>query len=273
VNVRAERTLDVVKMHGAENAFVLIDERAGAIGDYPERARTLCAPGGDLGGADGILLVRDAPGFAGEMAIFNADGSEAEMCGNGVRCVARYLYERGAGDRFAVKTLAGPIGVEIVSCEPAFAVRVDIGPVSFPRGGVAESLYALGSAWTFYDVSLGNPHAVIFADDPFAPDLDALGRAFAAETDRFPHGTNVHLVQVAGPDAIVVRHFERGVGLTRACGTGAVASAAAARRFRGVRTPTTVRVPGGTLIVEWAPGGTARLMGPAETLFARTISL
>lgn len=263
---------DVVKMHGAENAFVLLDERPPRIERYADVARTLCAPDGELGGADGILVVRDAPGFAAEMRIFNADGSEAEMCGNGVRCVARYLAERGAGDAFAIETLAGPIGVEIVSRAPAFAARVDVGTVTFPNDAGATHVDALGRTWTAYDVSLGNPHAVIFCDDPDGVDLVALGEAFERDA-RYPHGTNVHVARIVDDATLQVRHFERGVGLTRACGTGAVACAAAAIRFRGARSPVAVRVPGGTLGVAWAPGETARLTGPAETLFTRTIDV
>jgi diaminopimelate epimerase len=270
--MRAATTLEVEKMHGAENAFLVVDERPPRIERYDELARALCAPDGGFDGADGILVIRDAPGFAAEMRIFNADGSEAEMCGNGVRCVVRYLAERGAGDRFTVRTLAGPIAAEVVSRTPELRARVDIGLVSFPNGFAAETLVALGTSWTFFDVSLGNPHAVIFVDDLPAIDLVALGRAFAANS-RFPNGTNVHLVQVVDARTIAVRHFERGVGLTQACGTGAVACAAAASRLRGTASPVTVRVPGGTLVVDWEPGTTARLTGPAETLFTRTIAV
>ncbi len=270
----ALRSLDVVKMHGAENAFVVIDERPPSFARYDDLGRALCSPAGGLGGADGLLVVRDAPGFAAEMLVVNADGSDAEMCGNGVRCVARYLAERGAGDAFSIATLAGPIGVEILARAPAFSVRVDIGPVTFPHDLRAEVLVdERGKSWTFYDVSLGNPHAVIFCDDPAAVDLVALGEAFS-RSPRFPHGTNVHVVRIgADANALDVRHFERGVGLTQACGTGAVACAAAAISLHGLHSPVTVRVPGGTLAVDWAPGETARLTGGAEISFARSIEI
>ncbi|MBD5633187.1 MAG: diaminopimelate epimerase [Candidatus Eremiobacteraeota bacterium] len=270
--VRDPRSFDVVKMHGAENAFVLLDERPPRFERYDDLARTLCAPSSEVGGADGILVVRDAPGFAAEMRIFNADGSEAEMCGNGVRCVVRYLAERGAGDSFAIKTLAGPIAAEVVAPAPNFTARVDIGPVTFPRDLEAECIDVAGQNYTFYDVSVGNPHAVVFCDDADTVDLGALGAAFARHP-RFPHGTNVHLVRVADEATLEVRHFERGVGLTQACGTGVVAAAAAAIALRGVRSPVTVRVPGGALVVDWARGERARLTGPAETTFARSIDL
>jgi diaminopimelate epimerase len=259
------RAVSVVKMHGAENVFALIDERPPRFETYAELARHLCATDGPIGGADGILAVLTAPGYAAEMRIFNADGSEAEMCGNGVRCVARYLAERGAGDAFTISTLAGPIGVTVSGSGAAFEACVDIGLVTFPNALREERLAAPGGARSFYRVSVGNPHAVFFVEDPEAIDLEAWGRELP--------DTNVHVARVADDRTLFVRHFERGVGLTRACGTGAVACAAAATVVRSVRSPVSVEVPGGTLTVEWQPGQTARLMGPAETMFERTLTL
>lgn len=270
MSVAAGRAI-VRKMHGTRNSFLVLDERPPKFDDYPALARRLCAR--DAFAVDGLLVVREAPRESASIAsmlVINADGSEAEMCGNGVRCVARYLSERGAGESFAIETLAGPILAEIVSPPPAFAVRVDIGPVRFPRDAALETIEVAGRTWSFYDVSLGNPHAVIFCDDVEAIDLVALGSALQRHP-RFPQGTNVHLASVLDADTLRVRHFERGVGLTQACGTGAVASAAAAIETRGVGSPTKVLVPGGTLFVAWTPGENARLTGPAETMFARTI--
>ena len=259
------RDVAVVKMHGAENVFVLIDERPPRFEGYAELARALCAKDGPVGGADGILAVLTVPGFAAEMRIFNADGSEAEMCGNGVRCVARYLAERGAGDTFAISTPAGPIGVRVVTRQPEFEVCVDIGLVTFPSGLREERVRTPGGARAFYRVSVGNPHAVFFVDDVDAIDLEGLGALLP--------DTNVHVARILNDRTLQVRHFERGVGLTRACGTGAVACAAAATVVRGVRSPVAVNVPGGTLTVDWHPGQTARLTGPAETLYERTLTL
>lgn len=256
------------KMHGAENAFVVIDERPPAFSDYPGLARRVCAPDGGFEGADGLLVVRDAREGTAEMRVFNADGSVAEMCGNGVRCVARYLYETGAGETFTIATLAGPIVAEIVATEP-FAARVDIGPATFPHGEEPKTLAIDGVTWTYYDVSLGNPHAVVFVNDVDDVDLETLGPAFGRA---FEEGTNVHVVRVVDETTLRVRHFERGVGITPACGTGAVASAAAAVVSRGVRSPVTVHVPGGTLVIDWKPGANALLTGPAQTLFERPLA-
>lgn len=260
-----------IKMHGAQNTFVLVDARERAYADYAALARIVCAPGGGFEGADGLLVVGEAADALAEMRIFNADGSEPEMCGNGVRCVARYLVDRGAAQRFTIATLAGPIATEIVSRDP-FEARIDVGPVMFPHDARLETIDALGATWFFVAVSLGNPHAVVFVDDVAAVDLEALGRAFNAHA-RFPQGVNLHVARIVPTEGatLEVRHYERGVGLTQACGTGAVASAAVAIATRGFTSPVTVRVPGGTLRVAWRAGASAQLTGPAEPLFTRRL--
>jgi diaminopimelate epimerase len=273
--METKRIVSIEKMQGAGNVFFVIDERPPLVEPhdrYDRLARVLCAWSGAFGGADGLLVIGDAPGFAAEMRIFNADGSEAEMCGNGVRCVVRYLAERGAGDAFVIKTLAGPIAAQVLSHGPDFAARINIGLVHFPNGYAVERLVTRNTRWSFHYVSVGNPHVVLFVDEPHDVDLVELGRVFNSD-ERFPNGTNVHLAQIVDSRAIVVRHFERGVGLTLACGTGAVAAAAAAVRLHDMESPVTVRVPGGTLVVEWSPGEEAWLTGPAETVFSRTIEI
>jgi diaminopimelate epimerase len=261
----------IVKMHGTHNEFVLIDERPAQFFDYAALARRLCDP--SIGpGADGLLVVSEAQDAQAAMRIINADGSEAEMCGNGVRCVARYLSERGAGDRFTVATLAGPIGLEVLAREPEFSVRVDVGEPSFPHDARDETLEANGATWRYVEVSLGNPHAVVFVDDVESVPLREAGAAISNHP-RFPAGTNVHFTQVLDAAKLRVRHFERGAGATQACGTGAVAAAAAAMRTRGARTPLDVHVPGGVLRVEWQAGAHAFLTGPAVTSFERTLAL
>ncbi len=267
------RATEGLKMHGAQNTFVLVDARVRAHDDYAGLARFVCAPGGGFDGADGLLVVDDAPEAFAQMRIFNADGSEPEMCGNGVRCVARYLVDRGAAPAFTIATLAGPIATEIVARDP-FEARIDVGPVTFPHDARSETIDALGAMWAFVAASLGNPHAVVFVDDVAAIDLDALGRAFNAHA-RFPNGVNVHVAQIVESESatLAVRHYERGVGRTQACGTGAVACAAVAIATREFASPVTVRVPGGTLHVAWRAGMTAQLTGPAEPLFTRLLPL
>lgn len=270
----ALRELAVTKMHGTHNDFIVIDERAPQLSDYAGLARRLCDRAGEIG-ADGLLVLTAPPAGSDALAtmrIFNADGSEAEMCGNGIRCVARYLAERGAGDRFTIATLAGPIKVEILAHAPEFEVRADIGLPAFPQGGLAETIEADGATWTYRSVSLGNPHIVIFVDDVAAVDVARTGAVLATHR-RFPDGTNVHFAQTHGRAELIVRHYERGVGITQSCGTGAVACAVAAILAGTADSPVTVRVPGGRLRVAWTKGTSATMSGPAETVFERTIEV
>jgi diaminopimelate epimerase len=250
------------KMQGTGNSFFIVDGRIVERADYADLARELCSAPGDAG-ADGLLVIVRAHKAQAGMRVFNADGSEAEMCGNGVRCLARYLCEEGGGDVFAVATAAGPISLRVVQREPVFRVRAELDRVGFPNDARAETIEAAGSQWTYHSVNVGNPHIVIFVADVDAVDLPNVGPALATHT-RFPRGTNVHFVAGRPDGTLLVRHWERGAGATLSCGTGAVACAAAAIRLYGARSPVTVAVPGGELDVEWRPGAPAALTGPAE---------
>ena len=265
--------LSLLKMHGTHNEFFVLDERTPHSLDYAALARRICDRGtGD--GADGLIVIAPPtkhPSLA-TMRIFNADGSEAEMCGNGVRCVARYLAERGAGDAFAVDTLAGPIGLEVIGREPEFLVRVSIGSPELVNGPRPHRVDLPDSVWHVHEVRLGNPHAVIFVGDVDAFDLERLGPAIATHP-KFPGGINVHVAQVLDKRTMRVRHYERGVGLTQACGTGVVAAAAVGILMGSVISPVTVLAPGGKLEVAWYPGKPATLTGPAEIIGERAISL
>ncbi|HEY0798908.1 MAG TPA: diaminopimelate epimerase [Candidatus Baltobacteraceae bacterium] len=256
-------------MHGTHNDFVLIDERPPRISSYADLARTLCDRSTGAG-ADGLLVVRDAPGYVAEMRIFNADGSEAEMCGNGVRCVARYLAERGAGDRFVISTLAGPIETAIVTNVPEYLIRVDMGIPTLPHGDTPQTIKDSEQTWRYLSVSLGNPHIVIFVDDVDAIDLESLGSRLATNA-HFTDGTNVHIAQVLDRHDLRVRHYERGVGITQSCGTGAVACAVAAIVEGRCASPLTVRVPGGMLEVRYERASHAHLTGPAVTVLEETV--
>jgi diaminopimelate epimerase len=266
------RELPVSKMHGTHNDFIVVDEDASRGLSYADLARRLCDREKSLG-ADGLLVVGRPPAgidaFA-TMRIFNSDGSEAEMCGNGMRCVARYLVERGAPNAFTVATLAGPIGVEVLSRAPEYRVRVDVGTPDVEIGGAERSLESAGVIWKYRAVSLGNPHVVIFVDDVAAVDVERVGAALATHRD-FPQGTNVHFVQALDPHRVRARHYERGVGVTQSCGTGSVAAAAAAIVAGLAESPVTVEVLGGTLVVGWRLAASATLTGPVEKVFERTV--
>jgi diaminopimelate epimerase len=273
------QTVPIVKMNGTKNDFVLLDERPPRFSRYQGLARRLCDRRGPIG-ADGLLVVLaapyddDVPDVAATMRIFNADGSEAEMCGNGIRCVARYLREHGAAaTRFSIETLAGPVGVVVEDAGPEFRVRVDMGvPRILGRLADGAAVDVAGERWRYAEVSIGNPHAVVFVEDVGAVDLVRVGGAIASDA-RFERGTNVHVAQIVDARTIRARHFERGVGITQACGSGAVAVATAAIDEGRVSSAVTVHVPGGVLVVEWRRNGHAFLTGPAEREFERTLEL
>ena len=250
-------------MHGARNDFIVIDGRSSAVDDWAALAQRLCDRRAGIG-ADGVLAIVDSARADVGMRVFNADGSEATMCGNGIRCVARYLDARGEGSALRIETLSGIVETAIVSRSP-YEIRANLGiarvGTPFESGGE-----------TIVPVETGNSHAVLFVEEPAAIDLAALGSRLQSDP-HFPGGTNVHIVKVEGPGSLRVRHFERGVGVTMACGSGAVAAAAAFVARNGAQSPVSVAVPGGVLRVEFpeGPDGVAVLVGPAEHVFQATI--
>jgi len=250
----------VTKMHGAYNDFVVIDRRKPAGSFDPQSfARRICDRRGSIGG-DGLILIEPSNNADARMRIFNADGSEAEMCGNGLRCVARYLSEAGEGDRIRIETASGVLATEIVSKGEAFSIRSQIGTPRF----VTRALPFSSAAY----VDVGNPHLVIFEK---ALDGIDLTQTAARMQSLFPGGVNVHIAVAVDRGRVDVRHWERGVGLTQACGTGATACAAAAIRFGLAESPVAVHVPGGVLTVEWSGDGEAFLTGPAVRVFDTTV--
>jgi diaminopimelate epimerase len=253
----------VVKTSGTGNQFVLVDERAAPLDDAAAFARRVCDPERGLG-ADGVLLVEPSERFDARMRIVNADGSEAEMCGNGMRCVARYLDEHDGRDTATVETLAGPIGTRILSRAP-YTVAVEMGE---PRIGEPH----LVSGFRATPVDLGNPHVVIRLerDDLEALDLAHIGPRIEHDP-RYPHGTNVHFV-AREHGRWRVRHWERGAGATQACGTGAVAVAAVLIVAGEAVSPVALDVPGGVLDVVWSPGERATLIGDAVREFERVVA-
>ena len=248
----------VAKMHGARNDFVVLDQRVAGIDGLNAFAVAVCDRRSGIG-ADGLIALEESSSADVRMRIFNADGSEAEMCGNGVRCAARWLDEAGEGDRIRFETGAGTIHCEVVAREPEYLVRVGMSTPHIAPHPVP-----------FFDdarfVDMGNPHVVLFRKQVDDVDLTMLATRLQT-VSMFPRGTNVHIAAIEGPRALRVRHWERGVGLTMACGTGAVACAAAAIEKRLVASPVEVFVPGGLLTVDWDGSGMAHLTGPAVRVF------
>jgi diaminopimelate epimerase len=240
------------KMQGLGNDFIVVE---GPLQVTDEEVARLCDRRFGIG-ADGILVVtRNDPPW---MEYWNADGSAAEMCGNGLRCVARYVYDRAwVRDRnFSIGTALGVRGARVLE----EGVEVDLGPVEVVGSRVIDGV-------EYLIVDVGNPHAVAFVDDPDRVDLGGVGRSVQRE---FPEGINVEFAADSG-SFLRMRVWERGVGETLACGTGMVAVVAASESTGGKSGPVEVRAPGGAAVVE-IRGGRAWLKGPAEYSFSGSVA-
>lgn len=256
-------SLSITKMHGACNDFVVVDCRTNAIASLPAFARWACNRHAGIG-ADGVIAIEASNGSRIAMRAINADGSEAEMCGNGARCAARWLDEAGVGERIEFDTAAGPVRTQVIARQPEYLVRVTVGTPhleTFARHGE-----------TGYRVELGNPHVVFFRERVDDAGLERLARSLQGDPE-LPHGANVHLAAIEGPSTLRVRHWERGVGPTLACGTGATACAAAAISSGRAVSPVEVLVPGGRLLIEWDGRAAATLTGPAVRVFDAKVTL
>jgi diaminopimelate epimerase len=252
-------TMNVAKMHGARNDFVIVDQRRGGRVDLARFAKWACDRRAGIG-ADGVIAIESSNVAGARMRTINADGSEAEMCGNGVRCAARWLDEAGEGADVTFETEAGLISTEIVSRGAEYAVRVAMG---------CPAITPLSDGWF---VDLGNPHVVLVRSSIDDVDLESTAEEIQKDW-RFTNGTNVHLAALQGRSSMRVAHWERGVGLTMACGTGAVACAAVAIASGTATSPIEVFVPGGRLVVEWDGTGNAYLTGPAVRVFDTKVDL
>jgi diaminopimelate epimerase len=247
------RPVQFTKMQGLGNDFVVLEGPAQV---SPEEVSQLCHRRFGIG-ADGVLVItRDDPV---RMEYWNADGSAAEMCGNGLRCVARYAYDKAwAPDRnFGVQTAVGTRGVRVLEDR----VEAQLG-----RPRLEGSRPIQGRDYELVD--MGNPHAVTFVDDPADIDVGGIGSALQTE---FPNGCNVEFASVNG-SAIDMRVWERGVGETLACGTGIAAVAAVARERHGLDVPLQVSVPGGQASIDFRDG-VAWIIGPAEYSFRGSVDI
>lgn len=267
--------LAFVKMHGLGNAYVFVDLMAPGAPqptglDWARLARAVADPHFGIG-SDGLILIGPAAAEAASMRIFNADGSEGEMCGNGIRCLAMWLHQaHGAPRRFRVETRAGVREVEVLQA-PAFGqavVRVDmgrpaqLGPAGTPLG-TPLALEVEGQRLVGWPVSVGNPHVVLFVDSVASAPVGELGPRIERHP-LFPDRINVEFLEVAGPGRLRMRVWERGSGETLACGTGACASLVAAAASGRAARRAEVELRGGTLAVEWAEDGRIWMTGPAR---------
>ncbi len=265
------------KMHGLGNDYIVIDDRTENMPEasLPRLAQRLCRRGFSVG-ADGLLLVCNSKIADIKMRIFNADGSEAQMCGNGIRCIGKYCHDNKIVGKILinVETLAGIRRVEMLTDGKSVSnVRVDMGKASFRRKDIPmtgegeyvdEPITISGRELKITCLSMGNPHCVTFVSDLDSFPVHEIGRKLEKDL-KFPEGTNVEFIVVQDREVINVRTWERGVGETSACGTGACASVAAANRLNKTAKRVKVNLTGGSLLVEL--GDTIALEGPAEKVF------
>jgi len=265
------------KLEGNGNDFILIDETAGTV--IPDEmkgsfAALYCNRRFGIGG-DGVLYLMPSTGADVRMRLFQPDESEAEMCGNGIRCLAKYAHDAGyVKETCTVETMAGTMPVSMgYNGDGEFWAEIEMGDPAFERSaipavGEGEYKEQIGP-FTVYAVNTGVPHAVIFVEDVAAVDIEAAAPQIRRHPS-FPKGANVNFVQVTGKASIKIRTFERGIeGETESCGTGATASAAVAHHLGLVGAEVQVETNGGPLVITC--GERTLMRGPAATVFTGAI--
>ena len=273
--------IEFTKYHGLGNDFILIDNRSSLTPVLtPEKAVQWCDRHFGIG-ADGIIFA--LPGQNGTdytMRIFNSDGSEPEMCGNGIRCLAAFITELEGIDRtkdkYHIHTLAGVITPQLTDCGQ---VKVDMGQPTLLAGKIPTTLVShelqvinhplqvAGKIWNVTCVSMGNPHCITFVEDVAAINLENIGSQFE-QHPVFPNKTNTEFIQVVNRNYLKMRVWERGAGITLACGTGACASLVAGVLNYLCDHTVTIELPGGLLEIEWSEiDNRIYMTGPAERIF------
>lgn len=278
------KTVKFTKMHGAGNDYIYVDTLLYSIPDPSAAAIKWSAPHTGIG-SDGLVLIGKPSITSGadfSMRIFNADGSEAMMCGNASRCIGKYLYERKLTDKTEIKleTLSGvkTLLLHLATGGTVESVTVDM---LEPRLHVPEQyeescLGELSASFRKFRgtfVSMGNPHFVTFVDDIGTIDIARYGSEMEHDAT-FPQRCNIEFAQVMPDGTIRTRVWERGSGITMACGTGACATAVAAQITGRAQNKSTIKMDGGTLLIEWnADDGHVYMTGPAEFVFDGEIAL
>ncbi len=259
-----------VKMQGAGNDFVVLDARGGPLGLAPGALPRIADRRFGIG-CDQVILLEPGGDADVFMRIFNADGSESGACGNATRCVAALLAQESGARWVQVRTLSGVLAAEI--CGPGL-VEVDMGPPGLdwgevPLSGPADTIrlnLAMGPVDGPAACSMGNPHATFFVEDVAGVQPEVLGPMLERHR-MFPERANIGFAQVLGPARLRLRVWERGAGLTLACGSGACAAVVNAARRGLTGRVATVVMDGGELLINWAEDGRVRMRGPAETCF------
>ena len=269
-----------IKMHGTGNDYVYVDAFREKVENAPELARTVSHRHFGVGG-DGLILIKPRDGYDGEMDMYNADGSSSEMCGNGIRCVAKYVHDTYARGRDELKLMTGA-GDRIARIRSrdaagnATAVQIDMGAPIFeglkipttldmPRV-LKQTLVAGGRTFEFSSVSMGNPHCVIYVNDVKNFPVHEYGPLIENHA-LFPRRVNVEFVQILSQNEVIQRTWERGSGETWACGTGASAVAAIGKTLGLTGERLTIHLTGGDLLLEYDGTGSVKMTGNAVEVF------
>lgn len=273
----AMNSIDFTKMHGLGNDFVVIDCRAGGAAPDTDALRWIADRRRGVGFDQFLTIEPATAGADAFMRIHNPDGSEAEACGNGTRCVAALLMSDSGRQQVAIETLAG-----VLHCrrDADGQIAVDMGPVSIdwqsiPLATAVDSLHVMLPDAAYSDaccVAVGNPHAVFFVADADAVALAEVGPALETHP-MFPARANIEFVSVIAPDRLRMRVWERAAGITQACGSGACASAVAAARRGLTGRQVSVVLDGGELGIAWGDDDHVIMRGPTATSFTGVLDL
>ncbi|NEN93730.1 MAG: diaminopimelate epimerase [Okeania sp. SIO3H1] len=277
-------TVSFTKYHGLGNDFILIDNRHLPQPIVtPEQAIKLCDRNFGIG-ANGVIFAlprQDQADYT--MRIFNSDGSESEMCGNGIRCLAKFIAEIDNDNKtkYKIYTGAGLLGIEL---QPDGQVKVDMGQPKLLASEIPtilgnadekivnQTLEVAGKSWSVTCVNMGNPHCITFVENVADIALEIVGPQFEHHSV-FPERTNTEFIQIVSPNYVKMRVWERGAGATLACGTGACASVVAGVLTQRNENKVTVELPGGCLEIEWSiTDQKVYMTGPAEKVFTGVIN-
>ena len=281
--------LNFIKMHGAGNDYVYVDGMKYQIPDESAAAKKLSDRHFSIGG-DGLIIIKKGTKADFEMVMYNPDGSRGAMCGNGIRCVAKYLFDEGYTNgktEFTIESMGAikHIKVNVIDGK-AVSARVDMGkpilkasdiPVNFDgEKCVNQPVTFADRKFNMTCVSMGNPHAVMFIDEhPIDFDLNKYGKTAEQNTELFPDRVNAEFAKVIDRENIEMRVYERGTGETLACGTGACATAISAILNGYCNNKVTVHLLGGDLLIEWSgnENDSVIMTGPAEYAFTGTVEI
>lgn len=269
-----------IKMHGTGNDYVYVDAFQEKVGNPVELAQKVSHRHFGVGG-DGLILIKPREGYDGEMDMYNADGSSSEMCGNGIRCVAKYVHDTYARGRDELKLMTGA-GERVARIRSrdeagnATSVQIDMGapifeglkiPTTLDMPTVLRQILQAGDrTFEFSSVSMGNPHCVIYVDDVANFPVHTYGPLIENHA-LFPRRVNVEFVQIVSKDEVIQRTWERGSGETWACGTGASAVAAVGRTLGLTGDRLTIHLTGGDLLLEYDGTGPVKMTGNAVEVF------